>query len=38
MAYWDGREQKGRQVVAGIYIYRLETNASSIVCSMVLVK
>ena len=35
---WDGRNDRGRRVSAGVYFYRLETGSSSLVRKMVLVE
>jgi flagellar hook assembly protein FlgD len=37
-ATWDGRDQQGRPVASGIYLYRLETPAGSEVRKLALVR
>jgi flagellar hook assembly protein FlgD len=36
--YWDGRDQAGRKMGSGVYLYRMETNTVAQTRSMTLLK
>ena len=38
VAIWDGRDQQGRQVASGVYVYRLQTEAVSQTKKLLLLK